>query len=39
MKNSLFYNELEKSDRVIYTSAPFAKSSLIYLQETGELKA
>lgn len=39
MKKSLFHNELEKSDRILYTPAPFAKSNLIYLQETGELKA
>lgn len=39
MKNSLFHNELEKSNRILYTPAQFAKSNLIYLQETGELKA
>ncbi len=39
MKKSLSHNELEKSDRILYTPASFAKLNLIYLQETGELKA
>ncbi len=39
MKNSMYPNEIEKSNRILYTPAPFAKSNLIYLQETGELKA
>lgn len=39
VKNSFFQNEIEKSNRILYTPAQFAKSNLIYLQETGELKA
>lgn len=39
MKNPLFHKEMEKSNRILYTPAPFAKNNLIYLQETGELKA
>ncbi|MGN1482094.1 AraC family transcriptional regulator [Porcipelethomonas sp.] len=39
MDNSLFYDGLQKPDRILYTPTAFAKTSLIYMQETGELKA
>lgn len=39
MKSELFSKEYVNSDRVIYTPSEFAKNSLMYLQETGELKA
>ncbi len=35
----MFHNELEKSNRIVYTPETFAKTNLIYLQETGELTA
>ncbi len=37
--NNLFTNELVSSSRIIYTPSTFASSSLLYLQETGTLKA
>lgn len=39
MPSSLFQNDYTSSNRIIYTPSEFAKSSLLYLQETGELKA
>lgn len=39
MENYLFSNDLVKSNRIIYTPSQFAKQSLLYLQETGDLKA
>ncbi len=40
--NELFANNesaIVSSDRVLYTASSFARSSLLHLQETGELKA
>jgi len=38
--NSLFENErVVDSDRIIYTPSDFAKTSLLHLQEVGQLKA
>ena len=39
MDNLFFHVKLEGSDRVIYTPSVFAKTNLIYLQETGTLQA
>lgn len=39
MDESLFQGNLVKSDRILYTPSPFAKTNLIHLQEVGELKA
>lgn len=39
MSTSMFYGELVSSDRIIYTPSDFAKMNLLYLQETGTLKA
>lgn len=39
MDTSLFHGNLVESERILYTSSAFAKSSLLYLQETGELQA
>ena len=39
MPPSLFPETYTSSNRIIYTPSEFAKSSLLYLQETGELKA
>lgn len=39
MDSALFDGELVQSDRIIYTPSPFARSSLIHLQEIGELQA
>lgn len=39
MDKQLFTGNLVQSNRVLYTPSVFAKSSLIYLQETGELTA
>lgn len=39
MDASLFYGDLVKSNRIIYTASAFAKTNLIYLQEIGELEA
>ena len=36
---SLFHGTLVTSRRIIYTPSSFAKASLLYLQETGHLKA
>lgn len=39
MKTTLFEGNFENSDRIIYTPSAFAKSSLLHLQETGQLSA
>lgn len=39
MDASLFHGNLVRSNRIIYTPSIFAKTSLIHLQEIGELKA
>lgn len=39
MDKQLFTGNLVQSNRILYTPSVFAKSSLIYLQETGELTA
>ena len=39
MDKQLFTGNQVQSNRVLYTPSVFAKSSLIYLQETGELTA
>lgn len=39
MELPLFHGEIVSSKRILYTASEFAKTSLIYLQETGELKA
>ena len=39
MSISLFPQDYTSSNRIIYTPSEFAKSSLLYLQETGKLKA
>lgn len=39
MDTSLFQGNLVESERILYTPSPFAKGSLLHLQETGELKA
>lgn len=39
VNNALFSGESVSSNRIIYTPSEFAKSSLIYLQETGTLQA
>lgn len=39
MNPSLFHGNLVNSNRIIYTPSPFAKDSLIHLQETGQLQA
>lgn len=39
MNPSLFYGNLVKSNRIIYTPSDFAKTNLIHLQEIGELQA
>ena len=39
MKASLFHGTIVTSNRIIYTPSAFAKSNLIYLQETGQLQA
>jgi Response regulator containing CheY-like receiver domain and AraC-type DNA-binding domain len=39
MKNEMFQGELVDSSRILYTPSPFARSSLLYLQETGSLTA
>lgn len=39
MSTSMFYGDLVSSDRIIYTPSDFAKMNLLYLQETGSLKA
>lgn len=39
MNNNLFTNECVSSKRTIYTCSPFARSSLLFLQETGTLQA
>ena len=37
--NNLFTNDCVSSSRVLYTPSSFARTSLMYLQETGSLKA
>lgn len=37
--NNLFTNDCVSSKRQLYTASAFARSSLLYLQETGHLKA
>lgn len=39
MSHALFYNDLVLSNRIIYTPSTFARTSLIHLQEIGELQA
>lgn len=39
MDEALFQGDIVTSKRILYTPSPFAKSALLYLQETGELKA
>ena len=39
MEQIMFSEDIVSSDRIIYTPSEFAKTSLLYLQETGELKA
>ena len=39
LKASLFHGTIVTSNRIIYTPSAFAKSNLIYLQETGQLQA
>ncbi len=39
MENALFAGDMVSPTRIIYTPSEFARSSLLYLQETGELKA
>lgn len=39
MNNALFHGDLVTASRIIYTPSDFAKTNLIHLQETGELKA
>lgn len=39
MELPLFHGEIVSSKRILYTPSEFARTSLIYLQETGELKA
>lgn len=39
MDTSLFHSNLVTTNRILYTPSSFAKTSLIYLQETGSLQA
>lgn len=39
MDTPLFHGDLVESRRLLYTPSPFAKTSLLHLQEIGELKA
>ena len=39
METTLFEENFENSDRIIYTPSAFAKSNLLHLQETGQLYA
>ena len=39
MNSALFHSDLVESKRIIYTPSNFAKLSLTYLQEIGELQA
>lgn len=39
MRDGLFHGDLVNSDRIIYTPSPFARASLLHLQEIGELQA
>ena len=39
MDNPLFDGELVHSSRILYTPSPFARSSLLHLQEVGSLQA
>lgn len=38
-QTNLFTNDCVSSSRIIYTPSSFARTSLMYLQETGSLKA
>ena len=38
-ERNLFTNEFVSSSRILYTPSPFARSSLLYLQEAGSLTA
>ena len=39
MQKALFHESLVSSDRIIYTPSSFARSTLLYIQEIGSLKA
>ncbi len=39
MNTSLFQGDLVNTNRIIYTPSPFAKTSLLHLQEVGKLQA
>ncbi len=39
MQNNLFTNNQVQSSRIIYTPSEFARTNLVYLQETGSLHA
>lgn len=39
MQEKLFQGDTVDSRRILYTPSPFAKETLLYLQETGSLKA
>ncbi len=39
MPESLFHGNLVTSSRILYTPSPFARENLLFLQETGSLKA
>ncbi len=39
MRENLFTNNQVQSSRIIYTPSSFARSNLVYLQETGSLRA
>lgn len=39
MDEGLFQGDIVTSKRILYTPSPFARNALLYLQETGELKA
>lgn len=39
MNTPIFHNEDVSSKRILYTPSSFARSNLLYLQETGSLKA
>jgi Response regulator containing CheY-like receiver domain and AraC-type DNA-binding domain len=39
MNQEMFQGELVDSSRILYTPSPFARGSLLYLQETGSLTA
>lgn len=39
MNDPLFHGDLVDSSRIIYTASPFARASLLHLQEIGQLQA